>query len=87
MPDQTGATGTVRRYIDVFNKADGKTVEALFYESGFGSLTEWRRMRGTVRQPAKTGIERRWKRASEKARKLRTRRADDYKSKNHHARA
>jgi hypothetical protein len=35
MPDQTGATGTVRRYIDVFNKADGKTVEALFYESGW----------------------------------------------------
>ena len=35
MPDETGPTDTVRRYIDAFNKGDVKTMAALFNESGF----------------------------------------------------
>jgi hypothetical protein len=34
MPDETGPTDTVRRYIDAFNKGDVKTMAALFNESG-----------------------------------------------------
>ena len=34
MPDQTGPTDTVRRYIDAFNKGDVKTMAALFNKSG-----------------------------------------------------
>jgi hypothetical protein len=34
MPDETGPTDAVRRYIDAFNEGDVKTMEALFDGSG-----------------------------------------------------